>query len=311
MANKTFSLDPTKAKRARTAVYANPKAMAVDSPTKNYKISERTIRSIEDGKKVKLSTAENYATILRCNLNELAGGLSVGEADRVTVDISSTQIFGSCSINLLRDWRSHYTIDDVPPWDDLDIVRGTEREMTKCFKSSTLKPATIDQLFNCAPEYRSTIQSFLQDGSNSHGFGGEKNQVPFIRLDLIWMVQPALNPDEIVIKKLEQVQEELSNANSSLSGQIAHSAESMIQQLKTNSKIKELITSLDNENRLRFLFGEMESECVDSFTKRTLKEGDFTFINIKRKVLMLCHNFVDQALVQYSAWETPKKIDST
>ena len=75
------------------------------------------------------------------------------------------------------------------------------------------------------------------------------------------MIQPALNPDEMVIKKLEQVQEELSNANSSLSGQIAHSAESMIQQLKTYSKIKELITSLDNENRLHFLFGEMESEC--------------------------------------------------
>ena len=211
-----------------------------DSQNKVDIASLLALGNIEDGKKVKLSTAENYATILRCNLNELAGDLSIEEADRVTVDISSTQIFGSCSINLLRDWRSHYTIDDVPPWDDLDIVRGTEREMTKCFKSSTLKPASIDQLFNCAPEYRSTIQSFLQDGSNSHGFGGEKNQVPFIRLDLIWMVQPALNPDEIVIKKLEQVQEELSNANSSLSGQIAHSAESMIQQLKTNSKIKEL-----------------------------------------------------------------------
>ena len=92
MANKTLSLDPTKAKRARTAVYANPKAMALDSATQNYKISERTIRSIEDGNKVKLSTAENYATILGCSLNELAGSLSAGETDRVEADISLSLI---------------------------------------------------------------------------------------------------------------------------------------------------------------------------------------------------------------------------
>ena len=52
MANKTISLDPKKSKRARIALYANPKAMAHDSGTKNYKISERTIRSIEEGKSV-------------------------------------------------------------------------------------------------------------------------------------------------------------------------------------------------------------------------------------------------------------------
>ena len=123
------------------------------------------------------------------------------------------------------------------------------------------------------------------------------------------MVQPALNPDEMIIKKLELIQDELSKANSFLSGHIAHSAESMIQQLKTNSRIKELVTSLHNENQLHFLFGEMASECVDTFTKRTLKEGDFTYINVKRKVLMLCQNLIDHAQVQYSAWETPKKID--
>ena len=128
-----------------------------------------------------------------------------------------------------------------------------------------------------------------------------------IKFDLIIMM--GFTFDEIVIKKLEQVQEELSKANSSLSGQIAHSAESMIQQLKTNSRIKELVTSLHNENQLHFLFGEMASECVDTFTKRTLKEGDFTYINVKRKVLMLCQNLIDHAQVQYSAWETPKKID--
>ena len=58
MANKTISLDPKKSKRARIALYENPKAMAHDSETKNYKISERTIRSIEEGKDV-LRVANN------------------------------------------------------------------------------------------------------------------------------------------------------------------------------------------------------------------------------------------------------------
>ena len=72
MANKTISLDPQKSKQARSTLYATPKAMADDSGTRNYKISERTIRSIEEGKKVKLSTAENYSTILGYGVNELA-----------------------------------------------------------------------------------------------------------------------------------------------------------------------------------------------------------------------------------------------
>ena len=37
MANKTISLDPKKSKRARIALYANPKAMAHDSAVKTTK----------------------------------------------------------------------------------------------------------------------------------------------------------------------------------------------------------------------------------------------------------------------------------
>ena len=130
MANKTISLDPEKSKRARTALYANPKAMAQDSGTKNYKISERTIRSIEEGKKVKLSTAENYSTILGYSVDELAKNPSVEEVTSLEIDISSTQIFGSCSENLLEGLGGLTTAITIePPWSDLDIVRGTEREM--------------------------------------------------------------------------------------------------------------------------------------------------------------------------------------
>ena len=102
MANKTISLDPQKSKRARIALYANPKAMANDSGTRNYKISERTIRSIEEGKKVKLSTAENYCTILGYGVNELAKSCTSRRFTNLEIDISSSQIFGSCSKNLLE-----------------------------------------------------------------------------------------------------------------------------------------------------------------------------------------------------------------
>ena len=306
MANKTISLDPEKSKRARSALYANPKAMAQDSGLKNYKISERTIRSIEDGKEVKLSTADNYSTILGYSVNELAKNLPTEDVDELEIDISSTQIFGSCSQSLLSDWRSHYNNDDQPPWDDLDIVRGTEREMISCIKVSTLKPASIDQIVACADDYKSHSQSFLQDRSDSHGLGGQGSQVPFIRLDLIWLLQPNLKPNETVVVKLEQIQEELSAANFTMSEKMAHSAESMVQQLKTSSVIKKLVTSLNNENQLRFLFGELSSECVDTFTKKTLVQGEFEYSHIKRKVLMLCHNLIELAQVKHSAWEVPK-----
>ena len=308
MANKTISLDPKKSKRVRNALYANPKSMAQDSALKNYKISERTIRSIEDGKTVKLSTAENYSAILGYSVNELAKNLPAEDLDNLALDISSTQIFGSCSKGLLEDWRTHYNNDDRPPWNDLDIVRGTEREMINCIKASTLKPATIDQIVDCAGDYKSHSQSFLQSESHSHGLGGEGNQVPFIRLDLIWLLQPNIKPNGMVIEKLEQVQNELSSANFTMSGKVVHSAESMVQQLKTSSIIKELVTSLNNENQLRFLFGELSSECVDTFTKKTLTHGGFEYSHIRRKVLMLCHNFIDLAQVKYKAWEIPKVI---
>ena len=132
MANKTISLDPKKSKRVRNALYANPKDMAQASALKNYKISERTIRSIEEGKTVKLSTAENYSAILGYSVNELAKNLPTEDLDNLELDISSTQIFGSCSKRLLENWRSHYNNDNHPPWNDLDIVRGTEREMINC-----------------------------------------------------------------------------------------------------------------------------------------------------------------------------------
>ena len=54
MANKTISLDLKKSKRARIALYANPKAMAHDSGTKNYKISEN--------KQQRLKTTQEQAT---------------------------------------------------------------------------------------------------------------------------------------------------------------------------------------------------------------------------------------------------------
>ena len=91
MANKTISLDPEKSKRARTALYVNPYAMAQDSAVKNYKISERTIRSIEDGRTVKLSTAENYSTILGYSVEELAKNPSVEDERSLEIDISSTE----------------------------------------------------------------------------------------------------------------------------------------------------------------------------------------------------------------------------
>ena len=171
MAIKTISLDPKKTKRARSTLYANPKAMAEDSGTRNYKISERTIRSIEEGKKVKLSTAENYCTILGYGVNELAKIRTSEEVTNLEIDVSSTQIFGSCSENLLKDWRSHYSEDDKPPWSDLDIVRGTEREMSNYVKIATLVPASLEQILDCATDYKSCSKSFLQNKSHSHGFG--------------------------------------------------------------------------------------------------------------------------------------------
>ena len=241
MAIKTISLDPKKTKRARSKLYANPKAMAQDSGAKNYKVSERTIRSIEEGKKVKLSTAENYCIIIGCGINELTKNLADEDTTSLEIDISDNQIFGSCSENLLRDWRSHYSNNDKPPWTDLDIVRGTEREMNICIKVSTLTPASHEQILHCAADYKSCSKSFLQDKSHSHGLGGEGNQVPFIRHDLIWLLQPSIKPDKTIVEKLEQLQEGLSQANLTGPENIAHSAESMVQQLKTNFMIKNLI----------------------------------------------------------------------
>ena len=308
MATKTISLDPQKSKRARSTLYANPKAMAEDSGTRNYKISERTIRSIEEGKKVKLSTAENYSTILGYGVNELAKIRTSEEVTNLEIDVTGTQIFGSCSENLLKDWRSHYSNDDKPPWSDLDIVRGTEREMSNYVKISTLVPASLEQILDCATDYKSCSKSFLQNKSHSHGFGGELNQVPYINHDLIWLLQSSISPDEMIIGKLELIQKELSVANFNSPEKVPHSAESMVQRLKTSFIIREQVNSLNNQNQLRFLFGELLSECVNTFTKKTLAQGDFEYSQVKRKVLMLCHNTVELAQVKYSSWEVPKVI---
>ena len=83
-----------------------------------------------------------------------------------------------CSENLLEDWRSHYSNEDQPPWNDLDIVRGTEREMISYVKVATLKPASLEQIVDCANDYKSCSKSFLCNKSDSHGLGGELNQVP-------------------------------------------------------------------------------------------------------------------------------------
>ena len=308
MATKTISLDPQKSKRARSTLYANPKAMAEDSGTRNYKISERTIRSVEEGKKVKLSTAENYCTILGYGVNELAKIRTSEEVTNLEIDVSSTQIFGSCSENLLKDWRSHYSEDDKPPWSDLDIVRGTEREMSNYVKISTLVPASLEQILDCATDYKSCSKSFLQNKSHSHGFGGELNQVPYINHDLIWLLQSSITPDEMIVGKLELIQKELSVANFNSPEKVPHSAESMVQRLKTSFIIREQVNSLNNQNQLRFLFGELLSECVNTFTKKTLAQGDFEYSQVKRKVLMLCHNTVELAQVKYNSWEVPKAI---
>ena len=306
MANKTISLDPQTSKRARSMIYANPKAMADDSGARNYKISERTIRSIEEGKKVKLSTADNYCTILGYCVNELAKINTGEEVTSLEVDISGTQIFGSCSEDLLKDWRSHYSNDDKPPWSDLDIVRGTEREMSNYVKVSTLVPASLEQILECATDYKSCSKSFLQTKSHSHGFGGELNQVPYINHDLIWLFQSSITPDEMIIGKLELIQKELSKANFNSPEKVAHTAESMVQRLKTSFTLREQVNSLNNQNQLRFLFGELFSECVNTFTRKTLAQGDFEYSQVKRKVLMLCHNTVELTQVKYSSWEVPK-----
>ena len=70
--------------------------------------------------------------------------------------------------------------------------------------------------------------------------------------------------------------------------------------------IKNLITTIDNENQLRFMFGELSSDCINTFTKKTLIQGEFQYSQVKRKVLMLCLNFVNLARVKYCAWQIPK-----
>ena len=208
----------------------------------------------------------------------------------------------------MKDWRSHYSEDDKPPWSDLDVVRGTEREMSNYVKISTLVPASLEQILDCATDYKSCSKSFLQNKSHSHGFGGELNQVPYINHDLIWLLQSSISPDEMIIGKLELIQKELSVANFNSPEKVPHSAESMVQRLKTSFIIREQVNSLNNQNQLRFLFGELLSECVNSFTKKTLAQGDFEYSQVKRKVLMLCHNTVELAQVKYSSWEVPKVI---
>ena len=91
---------------------------------------------------------------------------------------------------------------------------------------------------------------------------------PYISHDLIWLLQSSIQPDETIVEKLEQIQKGLSEANSIVSEKVAHSAESMVEQLKTSSIIREQVNSLYNENQLRFMFGELSSECVNTFTKK-------------------------------------------
>ena len=75
----------------------------------------------------------------------------------------------------------------------------------------------------------------------------------------------------------------------------------MVQQLKTSFTIKnKLIQLYNNENQLRFMFGELSSDCVNTFTKKTLIQGEFQHSQVKRKVLMLCLNFVELAQVKYN-----------
>ena len=56
------------------------------------------------------------------------------------------------------------------------------------------------------------------------------------------------------------------------------------------------------------MFGELSSDCIDTFTKKTLIQGEFEYSQVKRKVLMLCLNFVKLARVKYCAWRYQKSI---
>ena len=55
--------------------------------------------------------------------------------------------------------------------------------MSNYVKISTLVPASLEQILDCATDYKSCSKSFLQNKSHSHGFGGELNQVPYINHD--------------------------------------------------------------------------------------------------------------------------------
>ena len=178
--------------------------------------------------------------------------------------------------------------------------------MSNYVKVSTLVPASLEQILECATDYKSCSKSFLQTKSHSHGFGGELNQVPYINHDLIWLFQSSITPDEMIIGKLELIQKELSKANFNSPEKVAHTAESMVQRLKTSFTLREQVNSLNNQNQLRFLFGELFSECVNTFTRKTLAQGGFEYSQVKRKVLMLCHNTVELTQVKYSSWEVPK-----
>ena len=64
--------------------------------------------------------------------------------------------------------------------------------MSNYVKISTLVPASLEQIIDCATDYKSCSKSFLQNKSHSHGFGGELNQVPYINHDLIWLLQSSI-----------------------------------------------------------------------------------------------------------------------
>ena len=59
------------------------------------------------------------------------------------------------------------------------------------------------------------------------------------------------------------------------------------------------------------MFGELSSDCINTFTKKTLIQGEFKHSQVKRKVLMLCLNFLEFKLganTTLNAWQIPKVI---
>ncbi|MDC1511462.1 hypothetical protein N8575_05925 [Gammaproteobacteria bacterium] len=298
-----MSVESNLAKQKRREKYATPRELAAKSKALvNGGISEKSIRNIERGEKVKLDTLEKYCSCIGVSANDIGAIDGTGQWEQEYQELRNH--YGSPDIHLAG---TVFGALSQNAYDKLS-ERFSDQEILQVLHDHSF--VVDDSVLALLPKPTAEIAARIEEGASkprTHQYiradMSEANELAThqVEQEMMWLIDQELTAPDEAIESLSLIHEKTNTLYASQLFVAPHSADVAIGRLKLRSSIIELLDSLKEKHGLHFLYCNAVEECIVDVNEEN-QRLNFRSQESERGVLFLTFTTNELARIRYERW---------